>query len=194
VTGVQTCALPISGERFLPGYVAFPGGSVDAEDAAVAERWFGDRSEAARAGVLRELVEECALALTAGGLEPARDAGPLDAAPPTADRLPEVAHWVAPPEVPVRFDARYFAAAPEGGGPDPVPDGTETAAAWWASPPDLLAGWEREERLLYWPTYFTMRALATCGSAAELLALRLETREPDDEELEWLHRSTFFQD
>jgi len=30
-----------AGSRFLPGYVAFPGGATDAEDAAHAERWFG---------------------------------------------------------------------------------------------------------------------------------------------------------
>jgi hypothetical protein len=144
--------------------------------------------------VLRELVEECALALTAAGLRPARDATPVDEDPPTPDLLPEIAHWIAPPEVPVRFDARYFAAAPTGIDREPVSDRTETAAAWWAAPSELLAGWEKQERLLYWPTYFTMRALATCGSTAALLELRLDTREPDDEELEWLHRSTFFQD
>ena len=27
--------------RFLPGYVAFPGGSTEEEDAGLAERWFG---------------------------------------------------------------------------------------------------------------------------------------------------------
>ena len=28
--------------RFLPGYVVFPGGAVDDDDAALAARWFGD--------------------------------------------------------------------------------------------------------------------------------------------------------
>ena len=44
--------------RFLPGYVAFPGGAVDAGDAAHAERWFGDPALAPRAAAVRELVEE----------------------------------------------------------------------------------------------------------------------------------------
>jgi 8-oxo-dGTP pyrophosphatase MutT (NUDIX family) len=179
--------------RFLPGYVAFPGGSIDAEDAALAERWFGDRAQAGRAGVVRELIEECGLVLTATGLRPGTSSAAPDADPPRAEQLPEIAHWVAPFEVPVRFDARYYAAAPDGE-VDPTPDLTETSAAWWASPGDLLLEWEDERRLLYWPTYFTMRALATCEKTSDLLALRIRTREPDDHELEWLHRSTFFQD
>jgi len=39
-----------------------------------------------------------------------------------------------------------------------------------------------------------MSALATCDSVADLLALRIDTREPDDDELERLPRSTFWQD
>ena len=179
--------------RFLPGYVAFPGGSIDAEDLALAERWFGDRANAGRAGVVRELIEECGLVLTATGLRSGTSPTAPDADPPRAEQLPEIAHWVAPEEVPVRFDARYYAAAPEGNA-DPTPDLTETSAAWWAAPGDLLLEWEKERRLLYWPTYFTMRALAACEKTSDLLALRIQTREPDDHELEWLHRSTFFQD
>ncbi len=194
--------------RFLPGYVAFPGGSVDEEDAGLAERLFGTAEEAARACALRELIEEVTLVLTAEGLTEADDlaepGGDRDAAttrglermlatPPSPAMLPEVAHWIAPPEVPVRFDARYFAAASPGG-LRAEPDGDETADAWWSSPRVLLEDWEAGRRLLYWPTYFTLRALAGCSSAAEILALRLETREPDDDELERLPRSTFWQD
>jgi 8-oxo-dGTP pyrophosphatase MutT (NUDIX family) len=179
--------------RFLPGYVAFPGGSIDPEDAALAQRWFGDAAQAGRAGVVRELIEECGLVLTGSGLLSGTSSAAPDADPPRAEQLPEIARWIAPAEVLVRFDARYFAAAPKGNA-DPTPDLTETSAAWWASPVDLLQEWEQERRLLYWPTYFTMRALAACEGTHDLLALRIQTREPDDHELEWLHRSTFFQD
>jgi 8-oxo-dGTP pyrophosphatase MutT (NUDIX family) len=179
--------------RFLPGYVAFPGGSIDAEDPALALEWFGDPAHAGRAAVLRELLEECALVLSASGLRRGNAQGAHDLDPPRVEQLPEIAHWVAPEEVPVRFDARYYAAAPEGDA-EPTPDLIETSAAWWASPDELLEDWQEERRLLYWPTYFTMRALATCGSTSELFALRIQPREPDDHELEWLHRSTFFQD
>ncbi len=181
--------------RFLPGYLAFPGGSTDAADAVLAERWFGSADEAARACAVRELLEEVGLALTATGLGEAngRSLESISDSPPRAEQLVEVAHWVAPVEVPVRFDARYFAIdAPRGLGV--VPDGGETSDAWWASPRRLLEDWRAERRKLYWPTSFTMRAVAACASVAELLALRIETREPDAHDLEDLPRSTFWQD
>jgi 8-oxo-dGTP pyrophosphatase MutT (NUDIX family) len=182
--------------RFLPGYVAFPGGSVEAADRELARTWFGDEEEALRAAAVRELVEEAGLALTADGLVDAGTPDSLDAvfgAPPAAGQLPEVTHWVAPESVPVRFDARYFAvAAPTG--LDPAPDGGETAHAWWEAPRSLLAGWEAKTRKLYWPTYFTMLQLAPLSSVADLLALRFESREPDPDEEANLPRSVFEQD
>lgn len=183
--------------RFLPGYVAFPGGAIDVGDERLAERWFGSAAEAARACAVRELLEEVGLALTASGL--ARVATPVDplrvvdGAPPTREQLARIAHWIAPEDVPVRFDADYFAVASP---PDlePVPDGREIAGAWWSSPSRLLAEWRAGRRKLYWPTYLTVRALARCASVAELLALEIPTREPDEGELARLPRSTFWQD
>jgi 8-oxo-dGTP pyrophosphatase MutT (NUDIX family) len=182
--------------RFLPGYVAFPGGAVDPSDGPLAARWFGDANEAARAAAIRELAEEVALAVTAASVEfadPDRPVARIDEAAPALSSLPQIARWVAPERVPVRFDARYYAARMDGA-PDPTPDGSEVAAAWWESPASLLVAWESGRRLLYWPTHFTMLALARCRSAEELLALRLETREPLDDELERFPRSVFFQD
>lgn len=179
--------------RFLPGYVAFPGGSTDREDEELAVRWFGSVEESGRACAVRELVEEVSLVLTADGLGPGDALEAVDAAPPSTSQLEDIAHWVAPPVVPVRFDARYYAVrAPAG--VDPVPDGSETAEAWWITPRRLLDDWRAQRRLLYWPTYFTVDALATCNSVADLFALRIQTREPDDVELERLPRSTFWQD
>jgi len=183
------------GSRFLPGYVAFPGGAVDAEDGRNAERWFGTAAESARACGVRELLEEVGLALTAGGLEPAetRSAAAVDGRPPRPDQLPEVAHWIAPPQVPVRFDARYFAVSAPGG-LHPEPDGVESVRAWWSSPREILEGWSAGRHKLYWPTYHTFEALAGCGSVDELLALEIVTREPDAEEVQRLPRPTFWQD
>jgi len=182
--------------RFLPGYVAFPGGAVDPGDASLAARWFGDEREVGRAAAVRELVEEVGLAITADAVIATDRPGALDAveaAPPSVDRLSEVARWIAPESVPVRFDARYYAVRIEDGAA-PTADGDEAAAAWWRSPRDLLEGWEAGDLLLYWPTHFTMRALASCRDADELLALRIDTREPRDDELGVLPRSVFFQD
>lgn len=194
--GLEVLVLERSREsRFLPGYVVFPGGAIDVEDERNAERWFGAAAESARACAVRELLEEVGLALTAGGLGPAEDrsVAALDGSPPRTEQLPEVAHWIAPPEVPVRFDARYFAVASPGG-LRPVPDGVESVRAWWASPRSLLGEWSEGRRKLWWPTYFTLDALAGCESVAELLALRIRTREPEEEEVERLPRATFRQD
>jgi 8-oxo-dGTP pyrophosphatase MutT (NUDIX family) len=179
--------------RFLPGYVAFPGGSIDREDEDHAVRWFGTAEESRRACAVRELVEEVSLVLTADGLGSGDGLEAVDFAPPSPAQLVDVAHWVAPVEVPVRFDARYYAIrAPMG--LEPVPDGRETSAAWWISPRRLLADWHQTRRLLFWPTYFTVESLATCETVDDLVALRIDTREPDDEELRRLPRSVFWQD
>jgi 8-oxo-dGTP pyrophosphatase MutT (NUDIX family) len=181
--------------RFLPGYLAFPGGASDADDAVRAERWFGTADEAQRACGVRELLEEVGLALTADGLAeaPDRSLASVDASPPRADQLCEIARWVAPPQVPVRFDARFFAVA-SSRAVRPTPDGAEVAEAWWMPPGRLLEEWEEGSRKLYWPTYFTVRALASCRRTDELLALRIDTREPDDGEVDRLPRATFWQE
>ena len=179
--------------RFLPGYVAFPGGSIDDGDEVLAERWFGSAGESRRACAVRELVEEVSLVLTSDGLAPGDALGTVDASPPSTEQLQEIAHWIAPPQVPVRFDARYYAVrAPAG--LEARPDGSETAAAWWIAPGRLLQDWQEERRRLFWPTYFTVSEIAVCDSVDALFALRIQTREPDDDELARLHRSTFWQD
>lgn len=182
--------------RFLPGYVAFPGGAVDPADGPLAERWFGDADEARRAAAVRELVEEVGLAVTRGSVvasDPERPLAAVHDAPPRIEDLPEIAHWVAPRQVPVRFDAGFFAVRMEGAAP-PNPDGREAAAAWWASPRALMHAWEAGDILLYWPTHFTLRALAGCRDADEILRLEIATREPEREEIGRLPRSVFFQD
>jgi 8-oxo-dGTP pyrophosphatase MutT (NUDIX family) len=195
-SGPEVLVLERSREsRFLPGYVVFPGGAVDDEDEALAQRWFGDPGEQVRAGAVRELAEEVGLVLTAGGLV-AAGASHLDAAdadPPAVAQLPEVAHWVAPEDVPVRFDARYYAVVAPAG-LEPTPDGTEAAHAWWAPIGELWEGWEAGERKLYWPTWLTVRELRGCGGAAEVLGARLRTREPTEDEVERLPRSVFWED
>lgn len=183
------------GNRFLPGYVVFPGGAVDAGDEDLAGRWFGDRGLAPRAAAVRELAEEVGLLLTSSGLQAALGHDPLErisAAPPDVRALEEVAHWVAPVDVPVRFDARYYAVLTTGAA-EPVADGREAAAAWWAPPPRLMQEWEAGTRRLYWPTYFTMAQLAACGTVEAILGSRLQTREPTDDEVDALPRSVFWE-
>jgi 8-oxo-dGTP pyrophosphatase MutT (NUDIX family) len=192
--GLEVLVLERGGSsRFLPGYVAFPGGSTEEGDGALAARWFGTPEEARRACAVRELIEEVSLALTGNGLVAGDTVDAVDRAPPSAGQLSEIAHWIAPPQVPVRFDARYFAVRASAG-LEPRPDGGETADAWWVSPGRLLEDWTEQRRRLYWPTFFTVSEIAACRSVDDLLELSIDTREPDDDELERLHRSTFWQD
>jgi 8-oxo-dGTP pyrophosphatase MutT (NUDIX family) len=167
--------------RFLPGYVAFPGGAVEPGDDARAERWFGSADDGHRAAALRELIEEVGLAVTSGGVVTSQEMAPIDEFPPGPDAIPEVCHWVAPLEVPVRFDAHYFAVSVDPG-IEPVADGREVVSAWWTSPRALLSGWTAGAHKLYWPTWFTVSELAACASRDEVLALRFETREPSTDE------------
>jgi 8-oxo-dGTP pyrophosphatase MutT (NUDIX family) len=182
--------------RFLPGYVAFPGGAVDPEDEAHATRWFGDPGDVQRAAAIRELIEEVGLALTSAGLVAADPGAPfaaVDVLPPASDRLTEMAHWVAPPDVPVRFDARYYSVtAPVG--LEPHPDGVEATDAWWCSPHALLSEWEAGARKLYWPTWLTVTHLAACVTVEEVRALRFETRDPTAEEEATMPRSVMEED
>jgi 8-oxo-dGTP pyrophosphatase MutT (NUDIX family) len=183
--GIEVLVLRRSSRsRFLPGYVVFPGGAVDAGDAELARRWFGDASEEARACAVRELAEETGLALSASGLREATD-GVVDAAPPPARELHEISHWIAPEEVPVRFDARYFAvrgASGVRGDVDPTADGAEAEHAWWADPRALLKEYEAGTTSLYWPTFKTMEALARCSTVEEVLALDIPQDDGDEDE------------
>lgn len=168
--------------RFAPEFVVFPGGSVSAEDGELAERWFGDRSEAFRACAVRELAEETELVLTADGLWEAAGRLPGDPglAPPATSQVAELAHWIAPEFLPVRFDARFFGVV---AGPDltPVPDGIEIEWAWWARPHEVLVAADRGDAPLMWPTLVFLRALAACRSAADAVALRVPQVEPGPE-------------
>jgi 8-oxo-dGTP pyrophosphatase MutT (NUDIX family) len=167
--------------RFLPGYIAFPGGAVEAGDDDRAARWFGDAGEAHRAAAIRELIEEVGLAATSVGIVPAGGLDRVDDDPPDRRTVPEICHWIAPPDVPVRFDARYFA-VPADGAPEPIVDGREVVRAWWISPRALLRGWNEGAHKLYWPTWFTVGELAACSSSGDVLSLRFETREPTGHE------------
>ena len=195
--GVEVLVLRRGREsRFLPGYVVFPGGAVDAGDQELAARWFGTPDEAARAAAVRELAEEAGFVVTRSGMHRApelRPLSPVDEAPPMIDGVPQISHWVAPESVPVRFDARYFAvAAPPG--LDPRPDGREAAEAWWANPGELLDGWTAGTVRLYWPTLKTMEALARCATVAEILALTIPQQEPDASDEAAMPQSTFSQE
>src|SRR5207245_10931200 len=106
------------------------------------------------------------LVVAAGGVRPLRDGEgvvpAISESPPPAEDVPELARWIAPEFLEVRFDARFFAAAC-GTDVEARPDGREIDLAWWARPADILAQHSLGETLM-WPTYNTLIALAGCSS------------------------------
>lgn len=164
-----------AGTTFAPGFRVFPGGIVDPEDADLAGRLFADPTESARACAVRELYEETGILLTAEGpvvREPGAALDRLEFAAPDARSLPEIAHWVAPEFLEVRFDARFFAAAAPAG-LDPVIDGHEIEAAAWLPPGEVLVAAEGGDGQLMWPTFITLQRLAGCRTVGDVLALRI---------------------
>jgi 8-oxo-dGTP pyrophosphatase MutT (NUDIX family) len=172
--GVEVLAVTrADASRFAPGFVVFPGGTIEPGDEALAARLFGDPTEAARAWALRELYEEAGVLVTADGpvaVAPTRSLASLRFDPPAPGALVEVARWVAPEELDLRFDARFFATAAPAE-LQPRADGVEISRAWWA-PPNRLT--EAHEVSLAWPTRLTLEALASCQSVGDVLALRVE--------------------
>jgi 8-oxo-dGTP pyrophosphatase MutT (NUDIX family) len=163
--------------RFAPGFVVFPGGAVEEGDRVRARDWFRAPNEAARACAIRELAEETGLLLTAHGLDPTGSIDDGAFEPPSIERLPEVARWIAPEFLPVRFDACFFAVE-AGAGLEPRPDGVEADLAWWASPQQILEDQRAGRAQLMWPTFKTLEALSACTTIREVLALRIEQAPP----------------
>ncbi|MFN2545377.1 MAG: NUDIX domain-containing protein [Actinomycetota bacterium] len=168
------------GTTFGPGFVTFPGGSIDEEDQDLAQRWFGHAGDVARAAAVRELAEETEMVVGSEGprrLRPGEDVvAAISADPPRREDLPQIARWVAPEFLEVRFDARFFAvAAPFG--IDAVVDGEENDRAWWAKPADVLAEHQLGSSLM-WPTFHTLRGLAECTTVEDVLSLQLEQVAP----------------
>jgi 8-oxo-dGTP pyrophosphatase MutT (NUDIX family) len=87
-------------------------------------------------------------------------------------------HWVTPPGAPRRYDTWFFlAAAPEGH--TYLHDDREAVASEWVRPAEALAGAQRGERQLIFPTMRSLAALARFETAGALVdATREATRGP----------------
>jgi 8-oxo-dGTP pyrophosphatase MutT (NUDIX family) len=177
---------------FMPDAYVFPGGALDAGDAApqaVA------RLDSVPAGVpaefavaaIRELFEEAGVLLAHrpdgappahGDVAAARVALARDGFDATIERLQLTlsgsalsyySRWITPPvETTRRFDTRFFVArAPEG--QRASADAVETHDGLWISPADALARGDRGEIVLVFPTRKHLERLAGFGSVAELV-------------------------
>ncbi|HET9874012.1 MAG TPA: NUDIX hydrolase [Propionibacteriaceae bacterium] len=127
---------------FAPSMVVFPGGRVDAVDAA-------HPAGAIRGCALRETLEET-------GVQLADD-----------DLLPW-AHWITPEPEPRRFDTEFFAAVLPPG-QDPADISGETDRAGWSSPEDALAAVRRGDFAMMPPTLSIVMELAEAGNVSAVL-------------------------
>jgi 8-oxo-dGTP pyrophosphatase MutT (NUDIX family) len=158
---------------FAAGKFVFPGGTVDAADAALAGS--AEPDALLRVAAIRETWEECGLLLAEGEVPqaaPGADFGTLvrDAGLRlSVDALLPFAHWITPPHAPKRFDTHFFvAAAPRG--QTACADRGEVVSAVWSRPSEVVAAAEAERINLMFATYMNLRWLAGHGSAADALA------------------------
>lgn len=170
---------------FAAGALVFPGGRIDAQDMAAAER-LGDGSDAlaARIAVVRETIEETGIAPLHGlrpeqieslrtGLFAERALDDLLAEAEVAldlSGLVPFARWCPNFRETRRFDATFFlAAAPDGVG-EPSPQPGEVTRAFWASAMDVLAELDSGNAHAIFPTRRNLERLARYGSFAEARA------------------------
>jgi 8-oxo-dGTP pyrophosphatase MutT (NUDIX family) len=131
-------------QRFMGGAWVFPGGAVDADEAA-------EGTLAHRLAAVREVEEEAGVALP----------GPASLHP--------FSRWITPREVAIRFDTHFFLArVPDDA--QPRVDGAECVDWGWWAPAAALQAYADGELTLVFPTIKTLETLAGFASADELLA------------------------
>lgn len=160
---------------FAGGFFAFPGGKVDAADAAVPVQGATGHEAALIVTAARELFEETGLLLARGALptQPALDElrRRLLAGEPFGALLSSVGltlsaadftpagRWVTPPYLTVRFDARFFLVrAPQGQAASVWPG--ELASGEWIRPAQALERWARGDALLHPPNLHALEVMA----------------------------------
>lgn len=178
--------------RFLGGAIVFPGGKVDASDAAAdweplttAPRDAAHRAHAVAA--CRESLEEARVLPIEGGAladDVLEDLRRRHADDPAALRaflaaqrlrldlgaLHPIARWVTPVAESRRYDTLFFlAVAPRG--QSGAHDETETTASFWAAPAEVLRRFDAGEVQLAPPTHRTLDLLSSARRADEAVAL-----------------------
>jgi len=185
----------VAGMAFAGGMTVFPGGGVADEDRSSTSwtgsppSWFAERlccddalAAAFVRAAVRETFEECGVLLAGSGAAPAHEREELVARRRTldevlaaadrtldADLLRPWARWITPEVSPKRYDTAFFVAAvPEGQEADART--TEAVEATWWTPAEALAGAERDELALMYPTITVLEELAGYPDTAAVLA------------------------
>jgi glyoxylase-like metal-dependent hydrolase (beta-lactamase superfamily II)/8-oxo-dGTP pyrophosphatase MutT (NUDIX family) len=174
---------------FVPGAYVFPGGSIDATDAAAhaqaARRPTQDDQLLTQAiAAIRESFEELGVLLARhadGSPASAADVAALDRKAPlapqcaargltlAADQVYVLARWITNRNLPRRFDVSFLAARmPEG--QTPVADETEQFEPVWVRPADALARQKAGNFFMIFPTIRTLQRLAEWPTVDAVLA------------------------
>ena len=174
--------------RFAGGFLAFPGGRLDEEDARVPVPGLGGEEAALITCAVREIFEETGILLTTGP-RPGREAreaarrGLLEGTlrfgaflarhglAVDAGRLAPAGRWITPSFLPIRYDARLFVGRlPEGEQAEIWPG--ELTEGEWLPAAEAVGRWERGEVLLHPPNLWGIQCLARAAPPACLEELR----------------------
>ncbi|MCZ8222117.1 MAG: MBL fold metallo-hydrolase [Acidovorax sp.] len=174
---------------FAPGAYVFPGGGIDALDAAPDTHAAADRRPTQSdlhltqaIAAIRESFEELGILLARhtdgprqGQMADAQDIAAIDRHQPfvaqcaarglrlAADGVFLLAHWITDRDLPRRFDVPFLVARmPEG--QEPVADEAEQFEPVWVRPADALARHEAGQFFMIFPTIRTLQRLAAFGS------------------------------
>lgn len=173
---------------FAPGAYVFPGGGIDAADAAahaMAARRPGqnDLHLTQAIAAIRESFEELGVLLARhadGRFAGDDDIAALDRHAPfapqcqergltlAADRVFLLAHWVTDRDLPRRFDVPFLVARmPDG--QEPVADEAEQFEPVWVRPADALARHQAGQFFMIFPTIRTLERLQAFASVQKVL-------------------------
>jgi glyoxylase-like metal-dependent hydrolase (beta-lactamase superfamily II)/8-oxo-dGTP pyrophosphatase MutT (NUDIX family) len=156
---------------FLGGFIAFPGGRVDPEDAAFADALFGasDETLVAKAAALRELFEEVGILFDGARAilaPPDLRAGTAASAyrslsiRPRSESLVFGGRWVTPESSPVRFDTCFFLAVVDAPPAELFVRRSEFAWAKFVDPDFAIEKWRQLEWIIGTPTKYAIDVLA----------------------------------
>ncbi len=201
-----------SAMRFLPGFLSFPGGSLDATDAPLRSCWShpvtgneqADDADYA-AGALRETSEETGLlpaVCDSQGqtqtvfLDKTRQQALLEGTSTFVELLEAlrlqidgrnlrfVGRWITPPFMPKRFDTRFFITVAAGAADELRVNPDENEWAAWYRPSDILGRVLAKEEKAAPPTQAMLRAMAEFDTTADCFAaLYVPGPDPNDPSL-----------
>lgn len=165
---------------YAAGKFVFPGGTVDAEDTALAAA--ADLAGSAadlpdgglRVAAIRETYEECGLLLTDPEPETIPEGSEFAVLVQEnrlrlpLQRLVPFAHWITPPHLPKRFDTHFFVAAAPAR-QSATADRREVVSAAWLHPAEVVAAAGAGDLNLMFATYMNLCWLAQHASVAAAL-------------------------